>query len=408
MTDLYPMLIQPRYVERIWGGHTLAERLGKPAPRDQCIGESWEVYEENGVVNGVHAGRTIGDLRAEMGRTLTGHVSPTDLFPLLIKLIDAQDWLSVQVHPDDRFAQEHEGQPYGKTECWYVIDAAPGATLTYGFTRDSSPDEYVELVAAGRLEEILRPLPVRPGDVVYIPAGTVHAIGAGIVVYELQQTSDITYRIYDWNRRDASGHTRALHVDKARQVLDYHRCTRGTVRPLHKPGAHRTMVIAGPYFCLEVIEAAAARALSTDESPVAVTALDQALVVHAGVSGEPVTLAPYSSLLIPAAAGTYLLEPAAPRAQTARALVAYVPISSAATRADLIGRGFADTDVDVFLAQFAPAADLGQAATESGDGRQAAGDSFLFGGRAAGQSNGDGGRATGQSSGDGDRGTADG
>src|SRR5438105_4611921 len=161
MTDLYPMLIQPRYVERIWGGHSLAERLGKPAPRDQPIGESWEVYEENGVVNGVHA------------------------------------------------------------------------------------------------------------------------IGAGIVVYELQQTSDITYRIYDWNRRDAAGHTRALHVDNARQVLDYHRCTRGTVRPLHKPGAHRTMVIAGPYFCLEVIEAAAARALSTDESPVAVTALDQALVVHA-------------------------------------------------------------------------------------------------------------------------------
>ena len=121
MTDLYPMLIQPRYVERIWGGHALAERLGKPAPHDQRIGESWEVYEENGVVNGVHAGRTIGDLRAEMGRTLTGHVSPGDLFPLLIKLIDAQDWLSVQVHPDDRFAQAHEGQPYGKTECWYVI-----------------------------------------------------------------------------------------------------------------------------------------------------------------------------------------------------------------------------------------------------------------------------------------------
>jgi hypothetical protein len=122
------------------------------------------------------------------------------------------------------------------------------------------------------------------------------------------------------------------------------------------------MVIAGPYFCLEVIEAAAARALSTDESPVAVTALDQALVVHAGVSGEPVTLAPYSSLLIPAAARTYRLEAAAPRAQTARALVAYVPLSPMATRADLIGRGFADTEVDVFLAQFAPATDLGQAA----------------------------------------------
>jgi hypothetical protein len=157
-----------------------------------------------------------------------------------------------------------------------------------------------------------------------------------------------------------------------------------------------------------MIEAAAARALSTDESPVAVTALDQALVVHAGMNGEPVTLAPYASLLIPAAARTYLLEPAAPRAQTARALVAYIPLSNAATRADLIGRGFADPDVDAFLAQFAPAADLGQAATESGDRRQAAGDSRLSGGRAAGRSNGDGGRAVGQSNGDGGRGTADG
>src|SRR5262249_22287422 len=189
MAELYPMLIGPRYVERIWGGHNLATMLGKAAPAGAPIGESWEIYEENRVTNGTYAGHTIGELRTVMGRDLTGHVSPDNLFPLLTKLIDAQEVLSVQVHPDDRYAREHEGQPYGKTECWYVLDVAPGATLTVGFRRDTSPTEFARMVAEGTLDQILRPLTVQPGDVVYLPAGTVHAIGAGIVVYEVQQTS---------------------------------------------------------------------------------------------------------------------------------------------------------------------------------------------------------------------------
>lgn len=350
--DLYPMLIQPRFDERIWGGHNLAERLGKPAPRDRLIGESWEIYEENTLMNGPHAGRTIGELRREMGPDLMGHVSPDQLFPLLTKLIDAQDVLSVQVHPDDRFAREHEGQPYGKTECWYIIDAAPTAELIYGFSRDISPDEYRQLVAEGRLDQVLRPLSVKPGDVVYLPARTVHAIGAGILLYELQQTSDITYRIYDWNRVDASGKPRELHLDKALQVLDFHRFTRGKVHPLHQSGSPRTMLIAGQYFCMELIEADAGEEISTYQSPVAICALDRPLVVEA--AGESVELARYSSLLVPAAAETYTLQPASSRDETGRALVAYVPVSPQATRDDLLARDFSKVEVDAFLAQFAP------------------------------------------------------
>jgi mannose-6-phosphate isomerase len=360
--DLYPMLIEPRYVERLWGGHNLAEQLGKPAPRDRAIGESWEIYEENTVANGVHQGRAIGQLREVMGRDLTGHVSPRDLFPLLTKLIDAQEVLSVQVHPDDAYAREREGQPYGKTECWYVIAAAPGAQLTYGFSRDSSPEEYTRLVAQGALERLLRPLAVTAGDVVYLPAGTVHAIGSGIVLYEVQQTSDLTYRIYDWNRRDAQGQPRELHVDKARAVLDYHRSTRGTVRPLAQPRSGRTALVASRYFCLELIEAGVAGALSTYNSAVAVCALDQPLVARTGTS-EPVTLPPYASLLVPAAARTYTLQPAAPRGAAVRAVVAYVPASLDAVHADLAIRGFAPEEIAAFLAQFAPAVGLGQAAT---------------------------------------------
>jgi mannose-6-phosphate isomerase len=355
MADLYPMLIDPRYVERIWGGHNLATKLGKAAPRDRPIGESWEIYEENRVTNGAYAGRTIGELRAVMGHDLTGHVSPADLFPLLTKLIDAQDVLSVQVHPDDRYAREHEGQPYGKTECWYVIDVAPGATLTYGFRRPTNPDEYTRMVADGTLDHILRPLTVQPGDVVYLPAGTVHAIGAGIVVYEVQQTSDLTYRIYDWNRRDASGKTRELHVEKARDVLDYAECTRGTVRPLHQQGSGRTMLVAGQYFCLELIEAGAAGPISTYESAVAICALDRPLRVRTESRGEAVALAPYSSVLIPAAARAFLLEGSTHADERPRAVVAYVPRSAETVRADLLGRGFAPTQVDAFTAQFAAA-----------------------------------------------------
>src|SRR5579859_5601489 len=324
MSHLYPMLVRPRYVERIWGDHNLADKLGKDAPRDKPIGESWEIYEENTVENGPHAGRTIGDLRLQLGADLMGHVRPDELFPLLTKFIDAQETLSVQVHPDDHFAHDLEHQPYGKTECWYVIDAGPDSTLTYGFSRDTSPEEYTRLVEEGTLDQVLRQITVHPGDVVYLPAGMVHAIGAGIMVYELQQTSDVTYRIYDWNRHDAEGQTRELHIDKARQVLDYHRWTRGKVQPLARPGSGRSMLVASEYFCEEYIEADVAGELSTDDSPVAIFALEQPLTVEAG--GVSVSLAPYSSLLVPAAAGSYRLRGAS-EVTTSRVLVSYIPES---------------------------------------------------------------------------------
>ncbi|GAC1436881.1 MAG: class I mannose-6-phosphate isomerase [Chloroflexota bacterium] len=347
MADLYPMLIEPRYVETLWGGHNLAHKLGKPAPAGKAVGESWEIYEENTVANGALAGQTIGALRVALGRDLMGHVPPDNLFPLLTKLIDAQQVLSVQVHPDDRFAREHEHKPYGKTECWYIIDVAPGATLTYGFSRDMTPDAYTRLVAEGALDGVLRPLAVRPGDVVYLPAGTVHAIGAGILLYEVQQTSDVTYRIYDWNRRDAAGKARELHVEQARQVLDYHRGTRGVVTPLEQPGSGRATLVAGQYFVLELFTAGGGP-ISTYDSPVAVCSLDRPVRARLAAGGEAVLLPPYSSLLVPAAAGHYLLEPH--EGAGARAIVAYVPRSEESVRADLRARGFGDAESTAFLA----------------------------------------------------------
>jgi mannose-6-phosphate isomerase len=286
-----------------------------------------------------------------MGHDLTGHVAPDRTFPILTKLIDAHEVLSVQVHPDDRWAQELEGEANGKTECWYVIAAEPGSTLTYGFSRDVTPDEYAQLVREGRLDEVLRSLTVQPGDVLYIPAGTVHAIGAGVLVFELQQTSDVTYRIYDWNRRDASGKTRELHVDKARQVLDYHGAQRGLVHPLTDSNG-RSVLVAGPYFTLSLLEAPTE--LSTENSPVAVCALDSPLRVAA--AGSAVELPRYSSLLVPAVAGGVSIQGSD---GNGRCLVATIPASETATREDLLGRGFSEEDMESFLAQFAPVGDLG-------------------------------------------------
>ena len=362
MAALSPLRVQPRYVERIWGGDGLATELGKPAPRDKSIGEGWEVYDENTVLNGPYAGKSIGELRGILGQDLMGHVDAGATFPLLTKLIDAKETLSVQVHPDDALAQKLEGQPNGKTECWYVIKARPGAELTYGFARDSSPAEYAALVESGKLDGILRQLPVAAGDVVYIPGGTVHAIGAGIILYELQQTSDVTYRIYDWNRRDAQGQPRELHVDKARQALDYHQWTRGPVRPLRTPDG-RAMTIAGPYFVEELVDGPGA-ALSTYNSPVVVCALEHSLSVSLSTGGEAVVVPPYSSVLIPAAAESFQFRPQLGDGAAAHALVSYVPASRDATRRDLIDRGAAESEVDSFLAQFAPARELGQAAKQ--------------------------------------------
>jgi mannose-6-phosphate isomerase len=347
-SPLYPLRIEPRFVERIWGGMALATELGKPAPADKPIGESWEIYDENRVLNGELAGQTIAELRGTMGRELTGHVSPEALFPLLTKLIDAREALSVQVHPDDSFACLLEGEPNGKTECWYVIEATPGAELTYGFARATSADEYAGLVAEGRLENVLRSLPVRAGDVVYIPAGTVHAIGAGIVLFELQQTSDVTYRIYDWNRRDAAGKSRELHVDKAQQVLNFDRETAGIVRPLRHAGSSCSTLVAAPYFSLEKVEATGEQ-ISTYNSPVGVCALSQALTVSVG--DISVVLDRYSSLVIPAAAGTYTIADA-DTGESGSALVAYVPESETAMRDELIRRGYAPEEVQAFVSQF--------------------------------------------------------
>ena len=223
---LYPLKFSPILKDKIWGGTKLKTLFNKPATSDH-LGESWELsgYEgdESVVTNGFLAGNNLAELlEVYMGDLVGDRVFERygHTFPLLFKLIDANDNLSIQVHPNDETARARHDS-LGKTEMWYVVDADPGAELIIGFAHDSSKEEYSQAVERGEVERLLQHVPVQRGDVFFIPAGLVHAIGRGVVVAEIQESSDITYRIYDYKRKDADGHERELHVAQALDVIDF-------------------------------------------------------------------------------------------------------------------------------------------------------------------------------------------
>ena len=223
---LYPIKFEPQYQYRIWGGNKLKNLLNKTKAPDKT-GESWELSGVQGalsvVANGFLAGNSIEEIsEVYMGDLLGDLVYHTYgiEFPLLIKLIDANDILSIQVHPDDELSKTRHNA-YGKTEMWHVIQADPGSTLICGFNQAITRQQYLDAMAQGTIKEFLNVEQVEAGDTFFIPAGRVHATGAGILFAEIQQTSDITYRIFDWNRIDKDGKPRELHTDLAIDAIDY-------------------------------------------------------------------------------------------------------------------------------------------------------------------------------------------
>lgn len=224
---LYPLKFTPIFKERIWGGKKLATALGKDLGTDRPIGESWELSGVEGdvsvVSNGKLAGNTLSDLiEVYMGDLVGDKVYETYglEFPVLIKIIDAADVLSIQVHPDDELAAERH-KSYGKTEMWYIIDNDPDAELYVGFNQPVDKAKYLKSLEDGKLDEILSKYKVSPGKAYFIPAGAIHAIGRGNLIAEIQQTSDITYRVFDWNRTDDAGNPRQLHTELAVDCINY-------------------------------------------------------------------------------------------------------------------------------------------------------------------------------------------
>ncbi len=219
--SLYPFLLDPALHVKVWGGRKLATLMDKSLPTDEPYGESWEMHDSAQVANGPLAGRTLGDVLADYGHDLVGPDNdPAEGLPLLAKFLDARDWLSVQLHPDDAQARELEGEPRGKTEAWYVIAAEAGAQLVIGVRPGTTPQQMAEAIKNNTLESLLVYADVVPGDVLFIRAGTIHALGPGLLIYEIQQSSDLTYRLYDWGRVGLDGQPRTLHIDKGTQVAN--------------------------------------------------------------------------------------------------------------------------------------------------------------------------------------------
>lgn len=214
--------LRPATKDYLWGGSRLRAEYGLQGPENRPMAEGWMLScHPDGpsvIENGPYAGKTLSDYIAAEGRGVLGSFGLLfQDFPILIKLIDAKDNLSIQVHPSNKYAMEHEHQ-YGKTEMWYVLDAQPGARLYYGFREEISREELERRINDGTLTEVLNAVPVKKGDVFFIPSGTLHAIGKGILIAEVQQNSNITYRVYDYGRKGADNRPRQLHIKQAEDV----------------------------------------------------------------------------------------------------------------------------------------------------------------------------------------------
>lgn len=218
-----PFLLKPAYKDYLWGGDRLKSEYNKDTGISP-LAESWEcsVHKdgESTVASGEFEGKTLSEVLREHPEYIGTHPDKELGFPLLIKLIDAKEDLSIQVHPDDEYAREHENGEYGKYEMWYVLEAEKDARVIYGFSHDCTREQIRQAIDNGTITRHLQRVNVKKGDIFFVPPGTVHAIGKGIVVAEIQESSDLTYRLYDYNRIDKSGCKRKLHIEKALDVLN--------------------------------------------------------------------------------------------------------------------------------------------------------------------------------------------
>lgn len=326
---LGPIKLHASLHETIWGGRRLAVVAGKALPEGARIGEAWETALDSTALTPPHTGQSLGQLVETFGEALLGSAAVAVYgrrFPLLAKFLDANDWLSVQTHPDDAYAARHEGGKLGKTEMWVILAAEPGAQIVYGVARATTREEVSAAIAANALEPLLRTVDVHAGDVFFVPAGTVHAIGAGVTLYELQEYSDVTYRLYDYGRLQANGQPRELHVERALDVMRYTPSTLARAQALALPTApgvrSRRLLVACRYFALEeVVVNGVAREPAWPTSCQILTLLRGEAEV--GASGcAPVRLAPGETALLPATLGEVGLRSLSAEATLLRA---YVP-----------------------------------------------------------------------------------
>ncbi len=314
MTDLYPLKFEPILKERIWGGNRISEIFQKGSQANGTIGESWEISSLNENISIISNGFLAGNNLEELAEVYMGDlVGDTNFekygiqFPILLKIIDAQDDLSIQVHPGDKLAIEEHGEP-GKTEMWYVLDADPDSSIYCGLKDGATIEQLMEGAKKGDPCDFLNRFNVRKGDFVFIPAGTVHSIGKGVMVAEVQQPSDITYRIFDWNRSDSKGNNRELHLSQAVKAIDIDIKTSGPV-PSPEILNQTVNLVNCEYFVTNIIH--------FDKKVIKDYNLTDSFVIYFVIDGEMIikwpdgveTAKSGESVLIPAMMGDITLEP---------------------------------------------------------------------------------------------------
>lgn len=309
-----PLHFVPFLRPMVWGGRRLGDVLGKALPTEEPYGEAWEISDHplhhSVVAAGPFQGRTLQSLMATNRTDLLGPAADGATFPLLVKYLDACDWLSVQVHPDEEAVKHLWPGEGSKTEVWFVLDAAPGSRIYAGLLPGIGEREMRAALEKGTAAECMHSFDPKPGDCVFLPSGTVHAVGGGVLMAEVQQTSDATFRLFDWNRRDAQGNMRKLHLEEGLASIHW---DQGPVTPLHVAGfgesvtAHRQSLVRCRYFELEFVRATSPFAIAGQGQPTL-------LLVVAG-NGRLTTLGGAESLqrgltlLLPAAAPPMEVHP---------------------------------------------------------------------------------------------------
>jgi mannose-6-phosphate isomerase len=308
---LYPLSFHPIYQERIWGGRNLERLFGRKLPTKVGIGESWEISDRPGarsvIANGPLAGHDLHWLAEHAQRELMGQAETLDgRFPLLVKILDAQEKLSLQVHPPAVTAKDLGGEP--KTEIWYVVDAQPGAELYAGLKRGVTRTQFERGIPDGSVANCFHRLPAGRGDALFLPSGRVHAIGAGYVIFEIQQNSDTTYRVFDWNRVDSQGRRRELHVREALASIDFDDFEPGLIKaPETRPEAGFRMLTENPLFHVaEVNFEPGPRMEKSDDRPLVLAVISGCLKVEG--NGARLDLGPGDFCLIPACVAQFKLD----------------------------------------------------------------------------------------------------
>lgn len=299
---LYPFKLEPSLHVKVWGGRKLSTEMHKSLPTEDPYGEAWELHDTSTIVNGALKGKTLNDIVQSHGTDLIGTGNnPDEGFPLLAKILDASAWLSIQVHPNDEQAKELEGDPRGKTEAWVILVAEDDAQLVIGVKSGTSREVMAQAIRDNQLEDYIVYANVKVGDVLYIPANTVHALGPGLMIYEIQQSSNITYRLYDWGRLGLDGKPRDLHIEKGVQVSNL-----DSLPDIIRPDSE--LIVDGEYFqTLRHKLDDTKLTISTNGYFQSLTCIDGEIVIHSDAQ-EVVMLSKGQTGLIPACIDKFAMQ----------------------------------------------------------------------------------------------------